>query len=220
MDRQSNGEIKRILVVDDDADARDAFGYPIEELRITPVMEKGPIENLEMFVEGVADRAQAVVCDYGLKASGAYSAFNGDEVLAACYRRGIPGVLCTQYTDVVTEMNRRLRRFIPSLIKTSAPEPADIRASLLRCQDEINGIVHPAREPWRTLVRVCDVSDDANYCHVVVPAWSYNQVIRLYFRDLPESIRPRMTMGARLHAKVNIGARSFDEVFFDEWELE
>ena len=29
-----------------------------------------------------------------------------------------------------------------------------------------------------------------------------------------------MTAGARLHAKVNIGARSFEEVYFDEWEPE
>ena len=29
-----------------------------------------------------------------------------------------------------------------------------------------------------------------------------------------------MTAGARLHAKVNIGARSFEDVYFDEWEPE
>ena len=213
----TNGAIKQILVVDDDAAAREGFGFPIEELQITPVLEDGPITNLERFVEDVPGRAQAVLCDYRLTAS-AYSVFNGDEVVAACYRVGIPGILCTQYTDVVTEVNRRLLRFIPSLLKTSSPAPEAIRASLRHCQDELHGSFHPARRPWRTLVRVHDASDDANYCHVVVPAWSSDQVIRLYIQDLPDAIRPLMTAGARLHAKVNIGARSFDEVYFDEWE--
>ena len=94
----SSAAIERILVVDDDAGAREGFGYPIEDLGITPVSEPGPITDLERFVEEIPDRAQAVVCDYRLKTDGAYSSFNGDEVIAACYRRGIPGLLCTQYT--------------------------------------------------------------------------------------------------------------------------
>ena len=220
MNHLSNGAIKKVLVVDDDAEARDALGFPIEELDLEPILEEGPIENLERFVEEVPDRAQAVVCDYRLKTSGSYSAFNGDELLAKCFQRGIPGVLCTQYTDVVTEMHRRLRRYIPSLLKTSSPEPDDIRDSLRRCQDEIQGTVHPARTPWRTLVRVKDVSDDKDYCHVVVPGWSFDQAIRIYLQDIPQAIRPRLTTGARLHAKVNIGAYSFDELYFDDWEPE
>ncbi len=211
--------IERVLIVDDDETAREGFGYPIEELGITPVPETGPIENLRRFVEGVPDRAQAVLCDYRLKTS-AYSSYNGDEVVAACYRRGIPGLLCTQYTDVIVEINRRLRRFIPSLLKTSSPTPEAIHASLRACQDELSGSIHPARRPWRTLVRVHDAPADAGYCHVVVPAWNADQAIRLYLHDIPEEILPCMTAGSRVHAKVNIGAGSFEEVYFDEWEPE
>ena len=141
-------------------------------------------------------------------------------MVAACYRRGIPGLLCTQYTNVGVEMIRGLRRFIPSLLNTSSPTPDDIRASLHACQEELSGSFHPARRPWRALVRVHDASPDEDYCHVIVPAWSADQEIRLYFEDLPKKIRPRMKTGARLHAKVNIGADSFEEVYFYEWELE
>lgn len=218
MDHVRNGEIKKILVIDDDAAAREGFGFPIEELAIAPVLEDGPITDLERFVESVPRKAQAVLSDYRLTTSGVYSAFNGDEVVAACYRQGIPGLLCTQYTDVVTEVSRSLLRFIPSLLKTNSPAPETIRASLRHCQDELHGSFHPSRRPWRTLVRVHDASEDENYCHVIVPAWSPNQAIRLYLQDLPDAIRPLMTAGARLHAKVNISAHSFDEVYFDEWE--
>ena len=220
MSNSSSSAIERILVVDDNAEARKGFGYPIEELEITPVLEEGPITNLKQFVEQVPHRAHAVLCDYRLKTDGTYSAFNGDEVVAACYRRGIPGLLCTQFTDVIVEMNRRLRRFIPSLLNTSSPNPDDILTSLRACQEELAGSVHPAREPWRTLVRVNAGPTDAGYCQVIVPAWNANQAIRLYLEHLPDMIRPRMTTGARLHAKVNIGADTFEDVYFDEWEPE
>ena len=215
----SSHVIERILIVDDDSAAREGFGYPIEELGIIPVPEPGPIKNLHRFVEGVPGRAQAILCDYRLKTDGGYSSVNGDELVAACYRQRIPGLLCTQYSDVFVEMNRRLRRFIPALLATSSPTPEVIDAALRRCQDEISGSVHPARRPWRTLVRVRD-AEEADYCHVVVPAWNRHQAIRLYFQDVPEEIRPRMKAGARLHAKVNIGADSFEEIYFDEWEPE
>ena len=220
MNNLSSSSIESILVVDDDAEAREGFRYSIEELEITPVLEEGPIKNLAQFVKQVPRRAQAVLCDYRLKTSGTYSSYGGDEVVAACYRSGIPGLLCTQYTDVVFGMNRRLRRFIPSLLNTSSPTPDDIRASLRACQEELSGSYHPARRPWRALVRVHDAPADADYCHVIVPAWNADQEIRLYLRDLPDRIRPCMTTGARLHAKVNIGADadSFEELYFYEWE--
>lgn len=216
----SSAAIERILIVDDDAGAREGVGCSVEELGITPVPEPGPITDLDKFVAKFPDEAQAVVCGYRLKTGGAYSSFNGDDVVAACYRRGIPGLLCTQYTDVVVEMNRRLLRFIPSLLRTSSPPPQDIAAALRRCQEELAGSVHPARRPWRTLVRVRAVEEEAGHCHVVVPAWDAHQAIRLYFHDIPDEIVPRLTAGERLHAKVNIGARSFKEVYFDEWEPE
>jgi len=215
----SSHVIERILIVDDDSSAREGFGYPLEELGITPVPEPGPITDLQRFVEEVPGRAQAVLCDYRLKTDGGYSSVNGDELVAACYRQRIPGLLCTQYSDVFVEMNRRLRRFIPVLLTTSSPTPEVIDAALRRCQDELAGSVHPARRPWRTLVRVHD-AEEADYCHVVVPAWDPHKKIRLYFQDIPEEVRQRMKAGARLHAKVNVGADSFEEIYFDEWEPE
>ena len=85
---------------------------------------------------------------------------------------------------------------------------------------KLAGSVHPARRPWRTLVRVRDVSEEAGHCRVVVPAWNPHQAIQLHFHDIPDEIVLHMTAGARLHAKVNIGARSVEEICFDEWEPE
>ena len=92
--------------------------------------------------------------------------------------------------------------------------------SLRRCHDELQGSIHPARKAWRTLVRVDDVSQDGGYCHVVVPAWNPHQAIRIYFRDIPPHVLPNLRTGLRVHAKVNIGAERFEDVYFDEWEPE
>ena len=213
-------EIDRILIIDDDEEARKGFAYSIEDLGIIPVPEAGPITCLDRFVAELPRRAQAVMCDYRLKTTGQYSSFNGDELVAACYRQRVPGLLCTQYTDVATEMNRRLLRFIPALLRTSSPEPAAIRTSLRRCQDELHGVFHPSRKAWRTLVRVDDVSRDGGYCHVIVPGWNPHQAIRIYFEAIPRHVRRKLTSGLRVHAKVNIGAESFEDVYFDEWEPE
>ena len=212
--------IDRILIIDDDAGAREGLAYSIEDLGITPVPEAGPITRLDRFVAEVPRRAQAVMCDYRLKTTGEYSSFNGDELIAACYRNRIPGLLCTQYTDVATEMNRQLLRFIPALLRTSSPAPEAIRTSLRRCQDELQGVFHPARKAWRTLVRVDDVSKDGGYCHVIVPAWNPHQAIRIYFQDIPQRVLMNLRTGLRVHAQVNIGAESFEDVYFDEWEPE
>ena len=161
-----------------------------------------------------------MLCTYRLKSRCGYSSFNGDEIVAACYQHGIPGLLCTRYADIATEFNRRLLRFIPSLLRTGAPEPNAIRTALRRCQDELQGSFHPARKPWRTLVRVDDVSQDGCYCHVIVPAWNPHQAIRMHFQDIPRRVLPNMTGGLRLHAKVNIGAERIEDVYFDEWEPE
>ena len=216
----SAAAIESVLIIDDDKGAREGLADSIEDLGITPVPEAGPITHLDRFVAEVPRRAQAVLCDYRLKTTGEYSSFNGDELVAACYQQGIPGLLYTQYTDVAIEMNRRLLRFIPALLRTSSPEPEDIRTSLRRCQDELQGVFHPARKAWRTLVRVDDVSQDGRYCHVIVPAWNPHQAIRIYFQEIPQQVRRNLRTGLRVHAKVNIGAESFEDVYFDEWEPE
>ena len=90
----------------------------------------------------------------------------------------------------------------------------------LRCRDELAGSSQPARKAWRTLVRVHDVSPGGDCCHVVVPAWNPHHAVKLCFSDVPHRIRQNMRPGTRLHAQVNIGAGSFEDLHFDEWEPE
>ena len=42
-------EISRVLIVDDDPEARDGYGYPVEDLELEPV-RWGPVETVESFL--------------------------------------------------------------------------------------------------------------------------------------------------------------------------
>lgn len=209
-------EISRVLIVDDDSAARDGYGYPVEDLELEPVKVEGPVETIESFLIKAKQSADAVVCDYHLRKHN-YAICDGDILVAECYKVGIPGILCTTYTDVDVEIRRDYLRYIPALLRTNSPEPETLIEAWRSGLREISGTFHPARRPWRTLVRVDEVTD-GGYFYAIVPAWSSQQKIRLSEDSLPEEILDLVEPGKRFHAQVNIGAESYEDLFFDDWE--
>jgi hypothetical protein len=209
--------ISRVLVVDDDANARQGYSYPIEELKRIPVLEPGRIEDLETFIETLQARADAVLCDYHLKKKN-YAVFNGDVIVAACYRREIPAVLCTTYTDSDITLMRGKRRFIPALLKPDEVSPDSIALAWQTCIDEFAGQFQPDRKPIRTLIKVEEVVLEAEYLYVVIPSWNATSKVRLMFADLPKNIRALVEENRHFHAAVNIGTERPEDLFFESWE--
>jgi hypothetical protein len=212
-------EISRVLIIDDDPAAREGFGYPIEDLGLLPVYELGPVNDVETFLMTFGTKADAVLCDYHLKKHD-YAQFDGDILTAACFKAGIPSLLCTTFADGHDTINRQSLRFIPSFLRTHSPAPMEIVAAYESCLREMQGNFLPSRRPWRTLVRVVEMENDDGYFYVVVPGWSPSTKIKLYLTDLPVKIRDIIQLGKRLHAQVNIGADCYEDLFFDEWETE
>ena len=208
-------EICRVLIVDDDPAARDSYAYPIEDLELKPLKVPGPVEPVS-FVAKVGP-SDVVVCDYHLRRR-SYSSCDGDELLVACYKAGIPGMLCTSYTDVDATIPRRCLRFIPSLLRTNSPEPEEFVEAWEKCQTEMNGIFHPTRRPWRSLVRVEEVDNDRECFYAVVSSWDVHKKIRIDKDSVPKGIRKLLQPGRRFHAQVNTGAESHEDLFFVSWE--
>lgn len=208
-------EISRVLIVDDDPEARNGYGYPVEDLELEPVKVEGPVETVESFLIEAKQSADAVVCDYHLRKHN-YAICDGDTLVAECYKAGIPGILCTTYTDVDVDIRRDYLRYIPALLRTS-PEPETLVEAWRNSLCEISGTFRPTRRPWRTLVRVDEVTD-GGYLYAIVPAWSPQQKIRLYKDSLPKEILDLVEPGKRFHAQVNIGAERHEDLFFDDWE--
>ncbi len=214
-----NQTIDRVLVIDDDQSARDGYKYTIEDLGLKAILESGPINDLDAFVKTFSQKADAVLCDYHLRKHN-YANFNGDKLVAACYRNRVPSILCTTYTDVNATLNRGYLRFIPAFLRTSSPDPEAVRASFAKCIREFTGDFPSSRKPWRTLIRVEEIDSDRVYLYVVIPGWNTQKKIRLYLDNFPKVIREVIQEDMRLHAQVNIGAETYEDLYFDEWEID
>jgi hypothetical protein len=210
-------KLKSVLVVDDNPGVREAYAFALEELKLQPIFENGPLHRVPAAVRNLRRKADALVCDYHLRKKN-YSRFNGDLFVAESYRSGVPGLLCTTYNDFDITVMRTNRRFIPGLVRADDLNPESITKAFTRCIDEHKGKFDPSRKPWRTLVRVEEVFREHDYCYVVIPGWNAEQKIRLLFDDVPPKLRQDAKAGTRFHAQVNIGAQKLEEIYLAGWE--
>ena len=206
--------ITRALIVDDDPEARHSYEYVIEELGLEPLPVPGPVDDVSAFIDTI-EPSDVLVCDYHLRKRN-YAVCDGDELLAECYKANVPGVLCTTFTDAL--LRRDCLRYIPGLIKSGNPEPHDLVSGWGRCLSELNGDFDPSRRPWRTLVRVAELDLDREFVYVIVPPWDVRKKIRIDLDSMPLEVRDVLTLDRRLHAFVNTGADSHEDLFFERWE--
>lgn len=212
-------EINNVLIVDDDPAARDAFAEMITDMGLNPKSESGPLEDLLQYVKSVPQKADAVFSDYRLKPRN-YSVFEGDSLVAECFRQNIPAVLCTTYSSADFMLDRSLVRRIPVLLRNTNPGPADVEAAFKKCIEELHGDISPSRKAVRTLIRVNDIDQDRGFFYVVIPGWDVRTKVRLDLSNVPDTLRSLIQPGKRFHAQVNIGAESSSDLFFDDWEME
>jgi CheY-like chemotaxis protein len=212
--------INRIAIIDDQADVRASYEFNVEDLGLESVSEAGPLDSLVNVVAGMAGKSDAAICDYNLKVRD-YSTFNGAELVAELYKTFFPALLCTKWHTASIDEMRQFRRYIPTLIDPAALDPSSIRDGLEVCIREFGGDFAPIRKPWRALIRVEDVrgSQGTPFVYVIIPSWNTKEVVRLTKEVFPPELFPRLRPGARLHARINLGAESHEELFFEEWEV-
>ncbi len=209
--------IERALIVDDEPDARDAYEYAVEDMDVLPYkVADGLRDSMDAFVSTI-QAGDVVLCDFHLKKRN-YASCNGDEVLAKCFRAKVPGVLCTSIAE--PWIRRDCLRYIPGIVRTGNPQPADLIGALARCLRELEGEFEPDRRPWRSLVRVDDIDQERHCFYAVVPAWDVRTKVRIYNDNVPANIQALIEPDRRFHALVNTGADSARDLFFDSWEEE
>ncbi len=205
--------IERVLIVDDE-EARDAYEYTIEDMKLSPQKVTGPLAGIEGFVAGIQSN-EAVLCDFHLKKR-AYAEWNDDQLVAACIKAGIPSILCTAITEPPIRLD--LLRHIPGLLRTETLDPSKIRQAWEKCLLEIDGVFEVARKSWRTLVRIVDLDQDHRCIYAVLPAWDVHRRVKIDMDNIPPDILALAKPDRRFHAQVNTGATDHRELFFDEWE--
>lgn len=212
-------KIHSVVVIDDEKDARDSMCDVIEGFSYKPVPLEGRFDSVFKLVDRAKTVAQAAVCDYNLSIGG-FAGFTGAEVIDSLYRDQFPAVLVTRYNKAaITEM-RPFRRRIPMML--SLDETDVIVNGFIRCIEEFNNKFDPSRKPWRTLASIEFIDEVSAYpmFDVILPGWNSNEIIKLPLILVPEEFRARIKPGTRFHAKVNIGAESQDDLYFDEFEFD
>jgi hypothetical protein len=73
---------------------------------------------------------------------------------------------------------------------------------------------------YRALIRI--VSAEENHIKVVIPGWSMQWSVHKTVTIPKENLPPEIvvSVGKRLHAKVNLGAENPEDIEFSEWESE
>ncbi len=213
----------KVAIVDDDPNEAEIIGFEVQDAGFEPVL----LEKDESFrqpsdlAEYIISTAQAAVCDHRLQDM-AFAPFDGAAVVAELIVRKIPAVLVTQFFSMDADVSiRRWRHQVPVLLKRGDADSTAIKEGLAACMTEITGHPLPGRIPRRTLVRVAKINQESGeeVVDAVIPAWDPYQAVRFPASMLPESFRSSIDRDHRLFAKVNIGAQSYEELFFYDFEV-
>jgi len=212
-------EFRIVAIVDDEDSARNSYGFTIEDLDLEPDPWEGPLHDVAKCVEKFVERSDAAICDHHLRVRD-YSQFDGAELVAACYGKNFPAILCTRWGAADIDSIRDFRRYIPVLLKPDELNPDSVIRGFEICVREFGGDLAPNRRPWRAQIRVEDVGESGlvPIFYFTIVGWDVGDIVRLPMDALPAEIRPEIKEGARLHVHVNTGAESDVELYFESWE--
>ncbi|ESQ07898.1 MAG: response regulator [Thiohalocapsa sp. PB-PSB1] len=211
-------DIDRVLIVDDDPEARELYAAYVEDARLEPVLAEERYNSVEQLLKTADDAsAQAIVCDFHLSVRN-YASFDGASAVARWYERSTPALLCTNFEKAQVDEMRRWRHQIPVLMRPDEFDSDAFIDGIRACLKEFRGEYRLTREPFRTLVRVIDRDERAMY--VQVPGWyEPSTAIDLLKVAVPSAVWAAAAPDRRFHAKVNIGATRMEELYFKDWEL-
>ena len=220
----------KVAIVDDKQSQARTVARVVEDAGMIPLIiteGQGEFTRPQDLMELVVSQdCAAVVCDHRLTER-PFASFFGAEFVARSFRMKIPGVLLSTYASEDARTTIRLHRAdIPSVVRWETLDPEPLRDGLLRCLDEIGGWVEPEREPWRVMVRVSRVTQEASgktvwaVMHTLDPDREV-QFPHALIEDLHISSLLRIGFEGemRLFADVNVECLDEDDLFFKEFEL-
>ena len=213
----NNKTIKRIAIIDDKDDARDAMADSVEDAEFEPVIEIRELKSIDKNIKEIMNKADAVIFDYYLR-TGNYANFNGAEVVSRLYALKFPALLITIYSKAVTDEIRIFRRNIPVLIPGLKVESNIIIEGIKKCMNEFNNVYSDDRKPYRTLIRIEEIDKNKKIAFAVIPAWNPNLVVSIPLRLIPANlIRGKPII--RLFADINIAAKKYEDLFFENFTI-
>lgn len=209
--------IQTVAIIDDKSDARESMVEIVEDADYHSVPIENRIDNLSTFLIDLKQNYQAAVFDHNLKA-GNFADFWGAEAVAKLNYQKFPALLVTRYSLADLDRIRPYRKNIPVIIQSEDAESKLITSGFEKCINEFNNIFTVDRASHKALLRVDDLDEEKNLVYVVIPAWNPETVVKLPMNivDIPKkNIEPNI----RLYARINIGAKSPEDLYFENFKI-
>ena len=209
--------IPKMAVIDDDSRVRASYSEALQDYGFEPVEIEGPLDCVSRLFDGPLKDCDAVMTDLVLQGGG-YAMYNGGDIAVEGSLRRIPVLLCTAYDNVNLKLPRSQRRRVPAIFPRAEFGQSLLMSGIERCIAENDGRFSADRRPWRTQIEVVDIDENCKCAWVIVMGRSADERTSIFMNELPKHIQTDLKKGRMLHAKVNVGAQSREELYFDDWE--
>ncbi len=212
-------QIKRVAVIDDKPEARDTMAESVTDAQLQPIVfGKEQIGSLADLISRLLKESDAAIFDYHLS-PGNYANFSGAEAVSELYAKKFPAILVTAWSNADIDSIRPYRRHIPVLIRSGEADESAIADGIHYCMQEFANAYSRERKPWRSLLRIEEVSPDNGLVFAVIPAWNPHDIVRFPLSIFPTDLRKVVKPDARFFADVNIGAKNIQDLYFEHFEI-
>jgi hypothetical protein len=138
-----------IAVVDDDLSTAEDTLEKVRDMGLEgEIIQSGDggYETVSDLLDVLPLENTGFLCDHRLQPRG-FANFFGSELVSALYRKGIPSILMTLYSDQDSEVSiRKDRQFIPVMLTRNEMSIEAIRAGFQACQRELSGEIPSSRK--------------------------------------------------------------------------
>jgi len=210
-------KIQRVAIFEDNPGTRVLLAGKVEDADLTPIVQDKPIASLEVCIQTISDRGSAAIFDNDLSQHNSeYANFRGILAVSRLYLLFFPALLVSSYEANILEI-REYRQHVPVILKPAEVTPDSIIKGFEICQNEFAGKFTSERKPWRSLVRVDEITENKKSVYVVIPSWNASEKILLPTSLFP--VQDERIEGMRFFAKVNIGAENYSDLYCYNIEL-
>jgi len=208
-------KIEQVGIYDDQPNARELLAGKVEDADLIPIVQNERIASLEVCIQTAQTRGGAAIFDNHLSQRN-YADFRGILAVSQLYLLFFPALLVSSYEADILEI-REYRQHVPIILEPDKVTPDSIIKGFEICKNEFAGKFTSERKPWRSLVRVDEISEDKKSVYVVIPSWNASEKILLPISIFP--VQDERIEGMRFFAKVNIGAENYTDLYCYDIEL-
>ena len=214
----NNKSIQRVMVVDNQPDSLDAIAYSIEEASLEPIVYQKPFTSIQECLSMVTEKAEAAIFAHHLGPQNTVH-FSGASAVAHLYQQQFPSLLVTAWAEADIDNIRPFRKSIPVVMRSSEATPEAIIEGIRQCSLEFENHYLPERRPWRTMLEIEEINQESNLVYAIIPGWHPDEVVRFPLAMFPENLQPLVIADAYFFAKVNVGAKNQNQLYFQEFEV-